>query len=276
MSFTIIAATNYSDTARNAVTYAAGFARTTNSKLILYNSFVLSMPIAASGISSEELQKQFDKSVLRIQTLGRELGDLFKIEVETFCGDSISEEELSSLIDVTQADLVVMGMTKSSFDHKLISKKSTSAFIRNSNIPVLAVPINARFQKISKILYACDALGFSAAKRFSWIMKLLGDFGIEIEFFSVDQSVNEIKEKNSLSKVTAGRVGKLNDGKQISKAVNSNAVISEIERVIKYYGADILVIAPKKYGFWDTETNRIKTRTLTAGLDIPLLSFAHH
>lgn len=272
MSLTIIAATNYSDTARNAVTYAAGLAKATNSKLVLFNSFVLSIHSANSRITAEEMQKQLDKSTLRLEILGKEIADLFKIEVETFCSYSFLEDELSSLIDNTKADLVVMGMAERSFEQELLGN-TTTAIIKNIDIPVLAVPMNSRFQKVSKILYACDTLGFSATKRFSWIMKLLGDFGIEIELFSVDESVTEIKKRNSLA---AAQVGDFEDVKYIYKTVKSNAVIKEIEKEIKYYQADILVMVPKKYGFWDSLVHKSKTRIMAAGLDIPLLSFPHH
>lgn len=272
---TIIATTNYSDTARNAVTYAAGITRATNAKLILFNSFVLSVHSANSLISAEETQKELDKAVLRLETLGKEIADLFKIEVQCFCSHCFLEDELSALIDSTGAALVVMGMAERSFEQDLLGNTTTS-FIKNIDIPILAVPLNARFQKVRKVLYAFDTLSFPATKRFSWIKHVIRSLDIEIELFSVDESVAEIKKRDKVL-VTDEVSGKeFEDVKYIYKTVRSNAVIHEIEKEIKHYQADILVMVPKKYGFWDSLIHKSKTRIMASGLDIPLLSFPHH
>ncbi|MNX96122.1 hypothetical protein D3C86_1284240 [compost metagenome] len=64
--------------------------------------------------------------------------------------------------------------------------------------------------------------------------------------------------------------------KYIYKTVRSNAVINEIEKEIKRYQADILVMVPKKYGFWDSLVHKSKTRIMASGLDVPLLSFPQY
>lgn len=271
MSLTIIAATNYSETARNAVIYAAGLAKSTNSKLLLFNAFGLSIHSSNSLISADEMQIQLDKAVLKLKNLGKEIADLFKIEVETFCSFSFIEEELSILIENTDADLVVMGMAERTFEQELLGN-TTTAVIKNIDIPVLAVPRKARFNKISRILYACDTLSFSATKRFNWIANLMGDFGFEIEFFSVDESVLELKKRSMQPK---SNETEFEDVKYIYKTVKSNDVINEIEKEIKHYNADILVMVPKKYGFWDSLVHKSKTRIMAAGIDIPMLSFPH-
>lgn len=183
---TIIAATNFSTIAGNAVTYAAGLAKATGAKLILFNSFSLSVHSANSLITAESMQKQMDKAALRVQTLGEEIADLFKISVESICSYSFLEDELPAIIDQTNADLVVMGMAERSLEQDLLGNTTTSV-IKSLNIPILAVPQNARFQNAKKILYACDTLSLSSIRRFTWIREVIGNLGSEIEFFSVDE-----------------------------------------------------------------------------------------
>lgn len=146
---TIIAATNFSAIANNAVTYAAGLAKSANARLILFNSFQLGIHSANSHISAEAMQKQLDKASERLQTLGKDIASLFNIEVSCFCSYSFLEEELSSLIEINNAELVVMGMAERSFEQELMGNSTTSV-IKNLNTPVLAVPFNARFQNIKK------------------------------------------------------------------------------------------------------------------------------
>lgn len=269
---TIIAATNYSQTAANAVQYAAGLARAAGAELVLFHSFALGVHSANSLITADEMQKQLNKAAVKLDVLGRETAERFKISVRSFCSYSFVEEQLSSLIDAEKADLVVMGMAERSFEQELLGNTTTTV-IKKIKIPVLAVPVNARFENIKKVMYACDTLSFSIVKKFGWIRRIIGDMGIEIELFNVDQTIAELKGRKDAAVSDSEIKMEFEDEKYIYKTVRSNAVIKEIEKEIRYYKADILVMAERRYGFWDSLVHRSKTRIMAAGLDIPLISF---
>lgn len=266
---TIIAATNYSQTASNAVVYAAGFAKAIGAKLILFNAFSLSVHSANSLINANEMQKELDKASVRLDTLSRETADIFKIEVSSYCSYSFLEDELLSVIDAAGADLIVMGMAEQSFEQDLLGNSTTSV-IKNINFPVLAVPKNARFKGLKKILYACDSLSWSTIKELGWLKGLIESIGMEIEFFNVNLSMHELKQESSIG---SGSESELQDEKHIYKTVHSNAVIDEIKKEILKYSPDVLVMVPKKYGFWDSLLHTSKTRMMASGLEIPLLAF---
>ncbi|MFG4003300.1 universal stress protein [Flavobacterium aquidurense] len=266
---TIIAATNHSETASNAVVYAAGLAKAIGAKLVLFNAFSLSVHSANSLISANEMQKELDKASSRLDTLSKETADVFKIEVSSYCSFSFLEDELLSVIDAAGADLIVMGMAEQSFEQDLLGNSTTSV-IKNINFPVLAVPKNARFHSLKKILYACDALSWSTIKELGWLKGLVENLGMEIEFFNVNQSIQDLKETDQIG---LSSENEFEDEKYIYKTVRSNAVIAEIKKEIIKYNPDILVMVPKKYGFWDSLVHTSKTRMMAAGLEIPLLSF---
>lgn len=268
----IIVATNFSETANNAVIYAAGLAKSVGAKIILFNSFSLSVHSANSQITAEALQKQIDKNTERLQVLGNDLSKQYDIEVSTRCSFSFVEDYLKELIDENDAQLVVMGMADRSLEQDLMGNTTTSV-IKNLNIPVLAVPLKARYHEAKKVLYACDTLSLTSIKKFSWLRKIVGTLGAEIEFFSVEEKLNTLKEEHSQALLKSIAQEELEEVKYIYKSVRSNTVINEIQNEIKNYGADILVMVPKKYGFWDSLVHRSKTRIMAAGLDIPLLSF---
>lgn len=269
---TLIAATNYSEIAANAVTYAAGFAKAMGARLVLFHSFSLSVHSANSLITAHEMQKQLDKAVLRLDVLSREIAGLFNIEVSSYCSYSFLEDELLSIIDQTNADLIIMGMAERSFEQELLGNTTTSV-IKNVNFPVLAVPKNARFKSIKKILYACDALSWSAADRLNSIQHLIEGNGTEVEFFSVNDSLAELK---TVQPINSSVEKDLEDVKYIYKNVRSNAVVNQIRKEIIKYNADILVMVPRKYGFWDSLVHKSKTRMMAAGLDIPMLSMPNY
>lgn len=265
----IIAVTNFSGTATNAVTYAAGLAKRTGSKLILFNSFTLSIHSSNYRISAEGMQKELESAAYRLEVLGKDLAKLFDIEVECFCNYSFLEDQLKHIIEQSKAALVVMGMAERTFEQELLGNTTTSV-IKNLNIPVLAVPLNARFKDTKKILFASDTLSLSSVEKYRWFMQLAEILKVEVEFFSVDEKVEHLIEEQG--KINRNDTEAFQNVKFVYKSIRSNSVVNAIKQEIKNYEADILVMVPQKYGFWDSLVHISKTRIMAAGLDIPLLS----
>lgn len=266
---TIIAATNFTDIATNAVNYAAKLAEVTGSKLLLFHAFSLSIHSANARISSDGLDQELNRSLWKLKTLATELSNLFSIEVEVHCAYSPLEEELEKLVDNLQIELVVMGMAEKSIEQELMGNSTTSV-IKNISIPVLAVPGTVRFSNIKKILFALDNTSLSTVERFRWFTKIVLTLKSEIEFFSVDKKVAKLllQQKEAESKIDPN----LTDIKHLYKKIKSSDVVNEIQLEIKNYKADLLVMVPQKYGFWDSILHISKTRAMAAGLEIPLLS----
>ncbi len=95
----------------------------------------------------------------------------------------------------------------------------------------------------------------------------------EVEFFSVDAKLDDLKQEQDRLLLSSTLEEEFQQVKYLYKTVKSNAVINEIKKEINIYNADILVMVPQKYGFWDSLVHKSKTRIMAAGLDIPLLSF---
>ena len=268
LPFSIIAATNFSETANNAVTYAAGFAKATGAKLNLFNAFSLSIHSANSRISAQGMQNELNMATARLELLAKNLSELFDIEVDYFCSYTFLEDQISTLITNINAELVVMGMAERSFEQDLLGNSTTSV-IKNLNISVLAVPKNVRFSQSKKILFAIDSLRLFSVKRFSRFLEIAKKIQSEVEFFSVGKKVEDLIEQQSQLGVEETEA--LEHVKFLYKSIQSNSVINEIKKEAKNYNADILVMVPQKYGFWDSLVHVSKTRIMATGLHIPLL-----
>jgi len=268
LPFSIIAATNFSETANNAVTYAAGFAKATGAKLTLFNAFSLSIHSANSRISAQGMQNELNMATARLELLAKNLSELFDIEVDYFCSYTFLEDQISTLITNINAELVVMGMAERSFEQDLLGNSTTSV-IKNLNISVLAVPKNVRFSQSKKILFAIDSLRLFSVKRFSRFLEIAKKIQSEVEFFSVGKKVEDLIEQQSQLGVEETEA--LEHVKFLYKSIQSNSVINEIKKEAKNYNADILVMVPQKYGFWDSLVHVSKTRIMATGLHIPLL-----
>jgi len=104
------------------------------------------------------------------------------------------------------------------------------------------------------------------------VKDLATDLKAQIEVFYVDERIEELKDNNNgvlaIDVISDGL-----DGVTYShKNVRSNAVIREIEKEILVFQAELLIMIPRKYGFWASLVHKSKTRMVASGLDIPLLS----
>ena len=268
---TIIAAVSFSDLSLNAAVYASEVARATGANLLLYHSFNLPIHSANSTLSGEGLQRQIDSAALKLEELASVLADSYGIIVSSFSSYSFLEDQLSRLIEEKSATLVVMGMAEKSLEQDLLGNPTTLT-IKSVKIPVLAVPIKARFEGTKRVLFACDTFRPLSLKKIAWLRDAVAIMQLEMEVFSVDKTVDGFKAKNSVMLVQNILEEECQKIKYLYKSVRSNAVISEIEKEIIRYEADILVMMPEKYGFWDSLIHRSKTRLMASGLQIPLLS----
>lgn len=267
---TIIVATDFSEIAENAVEYAAAIAKHSNAKLILYNSFDISIHAANTLLPGSSFQKLLNENEIRLIERSLSLSIDYDIEVGHESALSFVEDEIKILIAKYDVALVVLGMNTKTLEQDLWGYTTTTV-IKKLKLPVLAVPLGAKFVGVKKVLFACDVLSGVSEKVLLNVKELALSLDAEVEVFNVNRVLNEIKRAADLSDTHV-----IDDGLEgISyyyKQVKSNTVIKEIRKEIEIFGADMLIMVPKKYGFWTSLVHISKTRIMASGLQIPLLS----
>ncbi|MFD2518360.1 universal stress protein [Salinimicrobium flavum] len=265
---TIIAASDFSELAENAVDYAADVARLVDGNLVVFHSFTLSIHAANSGISAEHFRELFEERKQRLKIRAKELSETFGISVKHEISFAFVEDELKRLIEKYKARLVVLGMNQKSLEQDLLGNR-TANMIKDLKIPILAVPQHARFAGTKKLLFACDVSREIPEKIWEKIKDAVMNLQGEVEIFSVNEKVEELQAGTIRREQFNRNMGGIN---YLYKNVQSNDVIGEIEKEIMASDADILIMVPQKYGFWESIVHRSKTREMASGLDIPLLS----
>lgn len=268
---TIIASTDFSEIAENAVQYAASIAKVSKYKLVLYHGYTLPLHAAHAHISAENFQKLLNSAIDNLKNKAKALSEKYDIEVIPEFSFSYIGDELIELIKKHEAKGIVIGMAEKSLEQDLMGN-TTTAIIKNINIPVLAVPLNAKFNGLKKIIFACDNPKEISNDILEKINDTAQKLGGELEIFSVDEQVDELKTENAPSLITNVLDTQLQGINYYYKNVRSNAVIEAIKQEVEDYQADLLIMAPKQYGFWASIVHRSKTRLMASGMNIPLLS----
>src|SRR5690606_14961932 len=134
---TIIAATDFSKKAENAVAYAASLIQQIGGKIILFNAYRPSIHVSNARLSPKALDESANRSREKLALQAQQISDTYSIPVSSYTsvmGDI--EDEIDYLFSEYEADLLVMGMAARSLEQDLLGN-TTTALIHQFKFPVL-------------------------------------------------------------------------------------------------------------------------------------------
>lgn len=262
---TFIIASDFSNEAENATDYVLNLVKTIDIKLVIFHLHKISihsenarLPYSAIQTSME---RSYEKAKDRIKRLSEE--HACPIEIDWAMGDFYEQLQLS--VERHQADLVVMGMDDKSLEQDLLGSTTTGA-IHKIKVPILAIPLKAKFTGIKKVLFAYDVEKGVENEVLERVKVVVKKFNAELEVFHVNNTVTMLEQTQAYLN------NHFEDITYMYKEVKSDDVIYEIEKEMKRIHADLLIMVPYEYGFWSSLIHKSKTRVMISGMDTPLLS----
>ncbi len=155
----ILFPTDFSEAATNAFVHALEFAKVVKAELILLHTFEIPVYDSqffpenyASIYSSIELAKfeMFKDEIPKLRAIAAERNlDNIVIKHRLMDGDLIYN--LKNAVEEDEIDFVIMGTTGVSDWTKFFTGSNTNSVISEVKVPVLCVPIDAKFKKIKTI-----------------------------------------------------------------------------------------------------------------------------
>ena len=268
---TIVVATDFSAEAENATKYAAGIAAEKGYKLVLFTLSKLSVHVLNSRASANAIDQILKAKNRRINEITQSLNETFKIEVSSYLAFGDFNEELEKCISLHAPWVLVMGMAEKSLEQELLGNTTTEV-INTLKVPVIAVPLFASYSGFKKILFAADALKGIYNVVLQEIKNIALEFGTKVEVFHVRDWIEQ-KSANDISGENETLVRNSFAGIDYTyKDVDSEEIITAIKDELLYIEADLLIMVPNRYGFWDSLVHRSKTRLMASGLEVPMLS----
>jgi nucleotide-binding universal stress UspA family protein/galactitol-specific phosphotransferase system IIB component len=267
---TILAATDYTDLAENAVHYAASIARQYDYKLILLNDFTISIHATNARLSAEAVEELIDENRVLLESKALLLANEYGIEVLAKATFSFIANAINEMVAEYQPEMIVMGMEEKSLEQELVGNTTTS-IIKKLRTPVLAVPRNLQFTPPKKVVFACDVLNGVSEQILAEVKNVALTTQAEVEVLLINETVSELKEMGVDAAVALNRI---DDGLEgidyYYKNVKSDSIIEGIANEIKDMEANLLIMVPQQHGFWGSMVHRSKTRIMASGLKIPL------
>lgn len=269
----ILLPTDFSDAATNAFVHALEFAKIVNAELILLHTFEIPVYDSqffpenyATIYSSIEFAKfeMFKDEIPKLRAIAaeRNLGDIV-IKHRLMDGDLLFN--LKNAVEEDQIDFVIMGTTGISDWTKFFLGSNTSSVISGVDVPVLCVPVDAKFKKIKTI-------GFTTRyrekdkKELKKVLKIAKKTNAKVKSLYVKTSNSDVTD------VTVKEWEKEFAGENIEFLVlPSDEVKETILDFILYKDIDILTTIKHKRSFFESIFESSFSKKITKEVSVPVL-----
>ncbi len=272
---TIIACTDFSVDAANAMHYAAALAKVAKARLVLFHYFTYppptsDLPKSAPVFFIDEMAATLENSLREIRET---LEHSYQIEVTCMVRFAEFHSDLEEVFQLEQADLVVMGMQGESVLINMLFGNMATAVIRRGRLPLLIVPRDVHYRGVQKILFPCNDYTISNPHTVRALRELAIAFDAYIEVLTLlDLKKISSLVPNSHISPTQSSLETLLKGTRHGYSYEN---ATEVEKGILYAAtasaADIVAMSPHHHTYFSDLLNQSTTQRIAANIELPLL-----
>lgn len=267
---TIVLATDYSEDARNATEYAARIAAQTGATLVLFHAFFLPEPLAEAPEMLAAVPELTQAHLIKLESLGKEITKTYGVQTSCYAGPVPVIDQLTTLVKREHANLVVLGIRGTNAWERNRFGSTTAAVLRMAHFPLLAVPEEAHFQSIQRILFACNTEAMDRENHLAILKEIALAYNAHVQVLHLEVPEPATEAPHS-SKKHINLEAMFTGVKHEYLFAEAQKVIKGIENGVQEFQADLLVMVPHRQGFWDIAMNRSNTRKIAFRTHIPLL-----
>lgn len=269
---TIVAPTDFSPSASNAVDYAVELAKIFNTRIVLVNAYPIPETNYELGGSFEILSSIKNVSEDNLKLLKQQiLMTNPELEVTLISEMGHPYEVIENSARKENADLIVMGIEEEANMIKERLFGSTAIDIaRNQEIPTFIIPEHVKYHKAEKISFACD-MKETEKGDLVYVAKYFAKlFGAELEIVHVDVPNEEVTINKAITGLFIEH--KLESVKHETLHIPGKNIDKELESYVNTHDTDILLINPKKHNLFYNLFNHSITTELAFHIHKPILA----
>ena len=271
MTHKILVPIDFSECSVNATKYAVGLAKKMNSHLVFLHT--LNVPVTHGEIGAnailgeltrgieEDVNENFEKLFIQIPKL-KEVPNSRTVR-HSFVTDAVYHETENEKID-----MVVMGTTGAHGFEEMIMGSNTYSVIRDINIPVLAIPENAKFKSVQGIVFASD-YKTTNTEHLQPLLDFARIFGSEIHVLHIASVKNithsELEEAKKFQRF-------LKNVRHHFHFIQNENLEASIEEYVKKYKINMVSLMPRKHSLFDQIFSKTYSRKIILHTETPLLA----
>lgn len=269
---TIIAPTDFSPAATNAVNYAVDMAMAIDASVLLLH--VYNIPIAYGDVpvallSVDELKAAAEENIERLKAnLDHVTSGKIKIYSETRLGNM--GDELEEVCNKIQPFAVIMGTSGSSAVERTLFGSNALSAIKHLHFPVICVPKGKEYGKgIRKVGLACDFREVQETTPVEEIKKFVNQFNAKLFVLNVDHDNQQFQP--GTTEQTALLQGALQDLRPEYHFITHKGIEEGINEFAETHELDIVIAIPKKHKLLEGLFKKSATRQLVFESHVPVM-----
>jgi nucleotide-binding universal stress UspA family protein len=270
---TILSLTDFSETADNAMKYAASLSESLASRLILVHVYETPVMYAEQSFATllmadEQVQEASEKKLSGLKSGLQKIHPGLEIDYKFIEGGT--PDQLVAIADDEKSDLIVMGTTAATKLERFLTGNTTEGMMQKAHCPVLCVPPDSKFNGIRRMVYSTD-LHDDNLHAASSIASFAKYFDAEILFLYVDDR-HIIHSDEKIEEMIAAIRTQIKYPK-ISGYISRDPHVDEgINYFLKKYPADLLVMFTHPKHFPASLFHRNLANTMSHQTTVPFLS----
>lgn len=266
----ILVPTDFSPVANNALHYAIGLSKKTNSRIhLLHIKSVPAMDISFPAETYQLIMQEMEEITKQgFEKLEHSILKPSGVQYEFHDSTGFVNDEIVEFSKDHHIDLIVMGTTGASGLQEILVGSNTASVIGKSDIPVLIIPPSSAYKEARHILYSSDYTEpeFPAVSRLMFFAELF-DARVTIlhvktasdKYFDSGQNFF-VRNRDNISHEDITIVNK--EDMEVTEA---------IEKQIAENQVDMLVMAKHSRSFFDRLFHRSLSKRMAYHTTIPLL-----
>lgn len=262
----ILFPTDFSSSAANALEFTLQLAKEFSATVDVLHLYQVQMWLEGDMAPEmvlqrmEQLAKQAEEDIRSfIQPFPAEhIGKTMAIQSSTIAREIVNQAQMG------QYDAIFMGMQGEHATLEKIMGSVTTRTLSQAKCPILAIPAEASYQRISKIAYATD-LDTSDQAAVEQLMTFAGLLGAEVHFVHIE---------------TQPQLGEMEDQVQLENypfefidftILNNPSVVKGLDLYTEEKGIQVLALFKPKRPLWDRIFHNSVSKRLAFHSEIPLL-----
>jgi hypothetical protein len=266
----ILVYTAFTETSRNALTYACELAMDRDYALVLIHNYdpplsYAADPLAFSSINfsfsdtEEKLKEEREWAALRYPDL--------KISYRLTFGTPLNS--LKELLSEYAIDFLIVGAPESQGEFWGWNDEFVD-IISSLPIPVLIIPKTVHYQTLTHIGFASDYAAVLTTDQLTFIKRIMdsGPAQLHIIHVNVPGKKNEeqrIKHRTALE-------ASLAEYNPVYASIENADVVATIINYIRNFSIQMLIVIPRKHGIWYSVFNQRHSKRLTRINHLPILT----
>ena len=271
---TILAPTDFSDAATNAIHYAAELAKSTQAKLVLFHTYYAPHLITDVTVVVPTLQEQLDGyiQVLNKQKKNLQLNYGNDLKVEVVCVEGFASVEIERYVKEHSVDLIVMGMKGLGRVAERLFGSNTTTMIEKGICPVLVIDETVKFKQIKNIVFACDYIKLQHQRELLEPLKKMVDlFDAHVYILNVVPDLRTVPSVDqAITGIQLNHV--LDETPHTFHQYQHTDIAMGIRSFTEEYKIDLIVMIPHDHSFFSKLFKEPMTKQLAFHTKLPLLT----